>query len=77
MRTLIRLLLLAFVAVAGWSLLDAEKRTRSRPGRASSDGDDAQSGSGDEPRCEAVTASGERCRRPAEPGSDYCWQHGG
>ena len=26
-------------------------------------------------RCAAVTKSGKRCTRPAEPGSDYCWQH--
>jgi len=26
-------------------------------------------------QCAATTKSGKRCARPAEPGSDYCWQH--
>ncbi len=26
-------------------------------------------------RCGALTRSGGRCSRPAEPGSDRCWQH--
>ena len=26
--------------------------------------------------CAARTRSGAPCSRPAEPGSDYCWQHG-
>jgi hypothetical protein len=26
-------------------------------------------------RCAGLTQSGKRCSRPAEPGSDYCWQH--
>ena len=29
----------------------------------------------EEARCQAHTRSGKRCTRPAEPGSDYCWQH--
>jgi hypothetical protein len=28
-------------------------------------------------RCAAVTASGKRCARETQPGSEYCWQHGG
>lgn len=28
-----------------------------------------------ESRCQARTRSGKRCTRPAEPGSDHCWQH--
>lgn len=28
-------------------------------------------------RCIAVTRSGERCSREAQPGSDLCWQHAG
>lgn len=31
----------------------------------------------DESRCTALTQEGKRCSRPAEPGSDRCWQHGG
>lgn len=72
MRNLIRLLLVLTAALAALSLLDAERRAPVRR-RASDDaGED-----GEPPQCEAVTQSGVRCRRPAEPGSDYCWQHGG
>ncbi len=28
-------------------------------------------------RCQAITKSGTQCKRKAEPGSKYCWQHGG
>lgn len=28
-------------------------------------------------RCAATKKSGERCSREAQPGSEYCWQHGG
>lgn len=37
----------------------------------------AAAGAPDEPRprCAAETRSGRRCSRPAEPGSQYCWQH--
>ena len=31
----------------------------------------------DPARCAAVTQSGTRCSREAEPGSTHCWQHGG
>lgn len=27
--------------------------------------------------CAAITKKGTRCKRPASPGSEYCWQHGG
>ncbi len=27
-------------------------------------------------QCEAVTKSGRRCGREAQPGSRFCWQHG-
>ena len=27
------------------------------------------------PRCQALTKSGSQCTRPAEPGSQFCWQH--
>lgn len=26
-------------------------------------------------QCEAITQKGKRCKRNAEPGSKYCWQH--
>ena len=26
-------------------------------------------------QCKAVTKKGTRCKRKAQPGSDYCWQH--
>ncbi len=26
-------------------------------------------------QCKAITKAGTRCKRPAMPGSDYCWQH--
>lgn len=26
-------------------------------------------------QCKAITKSGERCKRKAKEGSDYCWQH--
>ena len=26
-------------------------------------------------RCKAITKSGNRCKRNAQPGSKYCWQH--
>lgn len=29
------------------------------------------------PVCAATTKSGKPCARPAQPGSRYCWQHGG
>lgn len=28
-------------------------------------------------QCAATTKSGKRCGREAQPGSRYCWQHGG
>jgi len=28
-------------------------------------------------RCIAITSSGRGCERQAQPGSQYCWQHGG
>ncbi len=28
-------------------------------------------------RCAATTKGGKRCGREAQPGSRYCWQHGG
>jgi hypothetical protein len=28
-------------------------------------------------RCVATKKSGERCSRETQPGSQYCWQHGG
>lgn len=28
-------------------------------------------------RCTATTKKGTRCKRNANPGSNYCWQHGG
>lgn len=31
----------------------------------------------DPARCTAETQGGTRCSREAEPGSVYCWQHGG
>ena len=31
---------------------------------------------GVEGACAARTRSGAACSRPAEPGSEYCWQHG-
>ena len=72
MRNLIRLLLALAAALAALSLLDAERRTPVR--RPAGGGTDEE----EEPsQCEAVTQSGVRCRRPTEPGSDYCWQHGG
>lgn len=43
------------------------------PARDTDEGD----GAGEARRCEAVTRSGERCAREAEPGSSFCWQHGG
>ncbi len=26
-------------------------------------------------RCKAITNAGSQCKRNADPGSDYCWQH--
>ena len=28
-------------------------------------------------QCAATTKKGTQCKRPASPGSEYCWQHGG
>ena len=28
-------------------------------------------------QCAATTRKGTQCKRPASPGSEYCWQHGG
>jgi hypothetical protein len=49
---------------------------------ATGDGDEASAAPGatqaeDPARCAAVTQSGSRCSREAEPGSTRCWQHGG
>lgn len=32
-------------------------------------------GSGSSRQCAAYTKQGTRCKRTAEPGSIYCWQH--
>jgi len=29
----------------------------------------------DRKQCKAITKAGTQCKRMAEPGSDYCWQH--
>ena len=29
----------------------------------------------DDGRCQAITKAGTRCKRKAQPGSKYCWQH--
>ena len=47
------------------SLLRTEKTA------AGDAGAEARSGT-----CAARTRSGAACSRPAEPGSEYCWQHG-
>ncbi len=65
-----RSLMLAVVAVGlglfGASLLRTETRASGR-----SDGAPADGGG-----CAAHTHSGTPCSRPAEPGSEFCWQHG-
>lgn len=75
MRKLFLLALTAFAALAGWSLLIAEQKQQ--PTWRDRDAAPDRGGAAPERRCAAVTASGERCRRSPEPGSDYCWQHGG
>ena len=42
-----------------------------RTERRAADGGEAVGGA-----CSARTRSGAPCSRPAEPGSDLCWQHG-
>ncbi len=56
------------LGVFGASLLRTERRAG------------ADAGAGPAPAvprgCAARTRSGSPCRRPAEPGSSFCWQHG-
>ncbi|MDX1632320.1 MAG: hypothetical protein R3234_10685 [Thermoanaerobaculia bacterium] len=75
MRKLLLFGLTVFAGLAAYSLLVAEQKQR--PAWRDRDEPPEPRGDSDERRCAAVTASGERCRRSPEPGSDYCWQHGG
>ena len=77
MRKLFLFLLAAACGIFAYALLEAEDATR--PAAAGGDGS-----AGDEPdadaepaACAATTKSGRPCSRPAEPGSNLCWQHGG
>lgn len=36
-----------------------------------------KAGTGSITRCAGITQSGKRCSRESEPGSTFCWQHGG
>jgi len=54
------------VGLFGASLLRSERRRSD-----SSDEELTAAGA-----CAAQTRSGAPCSRPAEPGSDRCWQHG-
>lgn len=68
MRPFLLMVLAAAVGAFARALLEAErKRAPSETSRS-----DAH-----DPTCRAETKSGARCSRPAEPGSAYCWQHGG
>lgn len=68
---LLGLLLGACVLGAVSILFRAERETGALDGNANRAAD------WDESRCTALTHEGKRCSRPAEPGSDRCWQHGG
>lgn len=75
MRRLILFVLTLGLGAVAYSLL--------RAGCGDAPGSEAPpgAGGGDAPpaggRCAARTRSGSRCTRQAEPGSGYCWQHGG
>lgn len=65
-RGLFLAVLAAGLGLFGASLLRTERR--------------ASEGSGSAPAaagaCAARTRSGAPCSRPAEPGAEFCWQHG-
>ncbi len=48
-----------------------------RPAPKSRPAPKPQETSAEPPVCAGRTKSGKRCSRPAQPGSKYCWQHGG
>jgi|GEM_PF-2418564 len=86
-RFIFALVTLGLGALA-YALLRAEGERSLRPVRATGGSSEAPppepapapqgegSGPDAEPRrCAGMTKSGKRCSRPAEPGSDYCWQH--
>ncbi len=66
---MLRRLLLVLVALGAGILASSLLRTE-RGGEAP-----PQPRRHGEARCSGRTRSGGRCSRPAEPGSDRCWQH--
>jgi hypothetical protein len=52
------------------------ERTEARPA-APVAAPEAPAATAEPPICAGRTKSGKRCSRPAQPGSRYCWQHGG
>lgn len=74
------LLILTTLVIGGFAqaLLRMEGRLPSRgaSGRGGSGGSALGGGGAEaETQCAALTSSGSRCTRPAQPGSAYCWQH--
>lgn len=65
LRTLMLALLATGLGLFGASLLRTEGDSGGKAPAASGAGDG----------CAARTRSGAPCSRPAEPGSDRCWQH--
>jgi hypothetical protein len=80
-----RLLLLLATLGAGalaYTLMRSEgervlRRVEEEPPAAPPPGPRPQAAAAEPARCIAITSSGERCERQAQPGSQYCWQHGG
>jgi hypothetical protein len=72
-----RLLWLLLVLAAGGFVFALVQEGAFAPCRDAEGPDEAPpEGAGSEPaRCTAVTRSGNRCTRPAEPGAETCWQH--
>ncbi len=58
----------AVVNVAAWKVVGSAPKIKSTA--SSSTKTEAQS-----TQCKAKTSSGSQCKRTAESGSDYCWQH--
>jgi hypothetical protein len=76
-RKLVWFLLALGLGAVAYSLVRGEPTVAGAAPAGAGDerGNGPPPGPGD--RCAATTGSGRRCRREAEPGSPYCWQHGG
>lgn len=77
MHRLILFLLTLGLGAVGYSLLRSGSAPAAREATSPGGGTEPEPAAAAPGRCAAITQGGSRCTREAEPGSGYCWQHGG